>query len=176
MSFTTKPGRPGLSGSNEATGSRARVVGGAVGVALLGWVAVGPLAGVDLAVRTGSPGSTPQHVGPAWVLAISLLVALAAWGVLAVVERRSRQGRRTWTILALVVLVVSLSGPLTAGVTASAKVALALLHVAVAGVLIPLLGRTARSAEAFPARTGTEHHANRLNDRDRAALGASVRV
>ena len=57
-------------------------------------------------------------------------------------ERRAARARRIWTGIAFVVVVLSLSLPLTAGITMSSKVALALMHVAVAAVLIPGLRRS----------------------------------
>jgi hypothetical protein len=44
-----------------------------------------------------------------------------------------------------VVLVLSLTGPLTAGTTTTSKVALAGMHLAVAAVLVPLLARSTRA-------------------------------
>ena len=68
----------------------------------------------------------------------------AAWALLAVLEHRARHPRRAWTITAGSVLAVSLAGPLTAGQGAAAIVALACMHLATGGVLIPVLRRTAR--------------------------------
>jgi hypothetical protein len=44
--------------------------------------------------------------------------------------------------VAIVVVLLSLGGPLTSGTTAAAKVTLALMHLAVAAVLIPVLRRS----------------------------------
>jgi hypothetical protein len=133
---------------------RAVAVGAAIGVALGGWVLAAPLAGVDLAVRMG-PGAAAQQVGVVSVLVVSLLVALAGWALLAVLERRLRHGRRTWTVLASIVLVLSLAGPLSAATTVAATVALIGMHVVVAAVLMVLLlragGGPAQRAGGSPA-------------------------
>jgi hypothetical protein len=62
-------------------------------------------------------------------------------------ERRTPHGLAVWTTVALVVTIASLSLPAVAGITAAAATALALMHLAVAAVLIPALRRSA-------ARTG----------------------
>lgn len=138
-----KPDRSAVTGATSGTAGGVMAVGGAVCAALLGWVVAGPLAGVDLAVRPGSATSAPQHVGAATVLVVSLLVSLAGWGLFAVLRHRSSHGRAIWTGVALAVLVLSVFGPLTGGVTTAAKVALVALHLAVAAVLIPSLRRLA---------------------------------
>lgn len=143
MSVTMIKTRPrSATGGRPRAGGRVLAAGTAAAAALVGWVVAGPIAGVDLAVRIGSAATAPQHIGLASVLVVSLLAAMAAWGMLAVLERRTKHGRRIWTVLALVLLVFSLSGPLTGGITVAAKVALALLHLTVAAVLIPMLLRT----------------------------------
>ncbi|GIF46364.1 hypothetical protein DFJ67_4979 [Asanoa ferruginea] len=111
----------------------AAVVGATVVAAELVFLAVHEAAGVDLAVRSGG---TVTHVGAAAVAAVSLLVALAAWGLLALLQRMSARGRRIWTIVATVIFVVSLLGPLGAE-TAGATLGLAALHLIVAAVVIP---------------------------------------
>jgi hypothetical protein len=96
------------------------------------FVAVHHAAGVDLAVSTGS---TVTHVGATLVAVVSLLVALAAWGLLALLQRFTARGRRIWTILATVVTAVSLLGPL-GGESTGATLGLAALHLVVAAVVI----------------------------------------
>ena len=63
---------------------RALAVLGATAAALAVWVVAVPLAGVDLAARTGA---TEQPVGPGAVAVSALLAGLAAWALLAVLER-----------------------------------------------------------------------------------------
>ncbi len=118
---------------------RALAVAATVAVTLAGWAVAGPLAGVRLAVRSGD---TTRIVGPAAVAVVSLVVALAAWGLLAVLERMTRRARGLWTGIALAVLVLSLAGPL-GGASTAATVSLVCLHLAAGAVLIPLLARTA---------------------------------
>jgi hypothetical protein len=78
--------------------------------------------------------------------------ALAAWALLALLERLTARARTIWTIVAVVVLVASLGTPLLgSGVTAANRAVLELLHLAVGAVLIPALRRTAASPSGRPA-------------------------
>lgn len=142
---TTRTSTP-TNGSRTGSRRRTRVmaVAGAALAALAVWAIADPVAGVDLTVRQG-PDATPQEVGPAAIVLVSVLAGLAAWGLLAVLERLRSGARRTWTVLAVVVLVLSLTGPVTAGTTTTSKVALAGMHLAVAAVLVPLLARSTRA-------------------------------
>ena len=128
-------------GRRPGAGRRARALAviATVAVTLAGWAVAGPLAGVRLVVRSGD---TSRTVGPTSVAVASLAVGLAAWGLLALLERVSRRARGIWTGIALAVLVLSLAGPL-GGATTAATVSLVCLHLAAAAVLIPLLARTA---------------------------------
>ncbi len=107
------------------------VGGGAPAVGTLVWVIAHPLLGIDL--RTGS-GAHPTTVGLPSVIVVSIVVATAGYAL-----RRMLSGRanatRTWTVIAAVVLLLSLLGPLGAR-TAAAGVALAALHLAVGGTVI----------------------------------------
>jgi hypothetical protein len=67
--------------------------------------------------------------------------SLAGWGLLALLEKRTTRARTIWTGVAILVLVASLSLPLAAGTTTSTKVALSVMHLAVAAVLISALRR-----------------------------------
>jgi Family of unknown function (DUF6069) len=117
--------------------ARALGVGGAVVAAVAVWVVAVPLLGLHLIIRFGN--GSPQTIGVDFVIGASLIGSLLGWGLLALLETRTTRARRIWTVLAIAVLLVSLSLPLSAGVAASTKAALALMHVAIAAVLIPTL-------------------------------------
>lgn len=125
--------------TDHASRIRALGVAGAVLAAVAVWAIAVPLLGAHLTIRFGTGAA--QDVGIGYVVGASLVASLAAWGLLALLERRTARARSVWTGVAVVVLVVSLSLPLTAGTTTSATTALALMHVAVAAVLIPTLRR-----------------------------------
>lgn len=112
---------------------RAITVVAAVASALLLWTVDGPWAGLDLAVRQGD---TTQHIGPAAVALTALVAGLAAWGLLALLERTVRRPVRTYRIIASIVLLLSLAGPLGSGVGTSSRLVLLAMHVTVGTALI----------------------------------------
>ena len=95
-------------------------------------------AGIDLVVRTGGGTSEVNLVS---VVVTSLVVALAGAALLRLFERRTANGLRSWTIVAICVWAVSLLGPLSA-TTVSAGVVLAALHLVVGAVVVLGLRRT----------------------------------
>jgi hypothetical protein len=120
---------------------RARALGvvGAVVAAVTVWAVAVPVLGIELTFRFGN--TAPQNVVFWAVVGFTLGASLAGWGILAALERRMSNARETWTAVALVVLVASLGLPLAAGTTISSQIALAMMHLAAAGVLIPTLRR-----------------------------------
>jgi Family of unknown function (DUF6069) len=117
--------------------TRALSIGGAVMAAVAVWVVAVPLLGLHLMVRFGN--GTLETVGVDLVVGASLIASLLGWGLLAILERRTARARTIWTVIAIAVLLVSLSLPLSTGTTASTRAALAMMHVVVAAVLIPAL-------------------------------------
>ncbi|TDD30131.1 hypothetical protein E1218_02275 [Kribbella turkmenica] len=67
-------------------------------------------------------------------------------GLLAVLERRTVNARKVWTVVAVTACVLSLGSPLTSGIGAGARVGLAALHLVVGAAVILGLRRTALSA------------------------------
>jgi predicted permease len=124
--------------------TRALSVAGAVLAAAAVWAVAVPLSGTHLLIRFGSGAA--QSVGIEYVVGASLAASLAGWGLLSLLERRTARARRIWTGIAIVVVVLSLGLPVTAGTTMSSKVALALMHVAVAAVLIPSMRRSSAAS------------------------------
>ncbi|MDA0563032.1 DUF6069 family protein [Streptomonospora sp. S1-112] len=122
------------------TRDRALAVAGAVAAVLVLWVVGVPLLGLDLVVE--QPGQAPLQITVVAVVVMSLVPALLGWALLAVLERFTRHARTVWTAAALVVLAVSFLPFLNATAGTGTLVVLALMHVAVAAVLIPVLWRT----------------------------------
>jgi hypothetical protein len=118
--------------------TRPRAVVSALAATLAIWLIAHALAGVDLTVRSGA-GDDVQQIGPASIAVASLLAGLAAWGLLAMLERVARRPRMTWTVIACTTLVLSLAGPIALGQTNSAIATLTCMHLAAAGILIPTL-------------------------------------
>jgi hypothetical protein len=131
---------PNMTSSTAAM--RALTVLAAVVATLSIWAVEALLLGIDLRARP-VPGAPPVVVGPLAIAFVTLLAGLVAWGLLAVLERLTSRVQTVWVIVAVVVLLISLGGPLGGGVTVMAAVGLACMHVAAAAVLIPLLPRSA---------------------------------
>ena len=121
--------------------TRTLAVPGAAAAALAVWVVAESLTGIDLTVRMGASASV-RPIGPIAVVLATVLASLAGWALLAALERLTPRARSAWTLVALVVLVLSLAGPLGGGTTTAAKTALACMHMAAAAVLIPMLARS----------------------------------
>ncbi|ACZ85521.1 DUF6069 family protein [Streptosporangium roseum] len=114
-------------------------VAGAPAAALAVWALAVPVAGTTPTVRMGT-GTQP--VEPGSVLVVSLLVGLAGWALLTVLERFASRPGRIWTIVALAVLVLSLLGPFGSAVGIPTMLVLILMHLVVGIVLV--LGLTPR--------------------------------
>ncbi|MGH8915074.1 MAG: DUF6069 family protein [Acidimicrobiia bacterium] len=130
--------------ARRARGGRLRAVVAAVLAAGAGWTVVEVLGGVDLRAPAFDGSGAGQDVGLVAVVLTSLVASLSAWGLLAVLERYLVRARRIWTVLVLTGFVISLGGPMSGtGIDATDRALLAVLHLIVAAVLIPLLYRTA---------------------------------
>lgn len=121
---------------------RALTVGAAAAAAVLvQLVATGAL-GIDLVAATGE--DVTRTVGAGDVLVAALVAGAGGWAVLALVERVTPHARAVWASVAVVVLAISLVGPLTMA-SGAAAAALVALHLVVGAVLIPgLSGPTRR--------------------------------
>lgn len=119
----------------------AAVVGAAVAAVVL-WTAAVQIAGVDLQVDMGG---TTEVVDLRAVATVALGSGLLGWALLALLERRVRRAATAWTVVALVVTLLSLVGPLTSARNTAAGAVLVGLHLVVAAVLIPVLRRTSPS-------------------------------
>jgi hypothetical protein len=125
----------------RALRSRSLAVISALAATLAVWLVAHTLAGVDLAVRSGSTGSDVTQVGAASVVLVTLLVSLAACGLRAALERLATRPRRVWNAIASATLLLSLVGPIALAQTSTATAGLVSMHLAAAGVLIPALAR-----------------------------------
>ncbi len=84
---------------------------------------------------------------------VALLASLMGWGLLAALERfGARRARAIWTGVAAAVLAVSFLPFTGDGMDGGTRLSLALMHLAVAAVLIPGLGGTSPRAGAGVAR------------------------
>ena len=117
----------------------------AAGAAAVVWVG-GTVAGVDVAVRSGS---SSRDVGLLSVVVNAVVVGAAGAGLLSILERRTPGARRVWTAVAMAVWVVSLAGPAGAR-TVPAGLTLAAIHLVVGAVVI--IGLRRRHADRVTNR------------------------
>ncbi len=145
---STSPSRP-LHDPRRTTARRrlARVlaVAAATAAALLAWTLFAIAFDVGLVARRGSG---LVQVGAGEVVATTAVVGLLGWLLLAGLERWTSRARRTWTVVAVLVCLLSLAGPAVSATSSGARAALLVLHAVVAVVLIALLPR--------PVRPGSE--------------------
>ncbi|MGC4807715.1 DUF6069 family protein [Micromonospora sp. DT233] len=115
----------------------------AIAVATVVTVAIWLIArALDVSLAVGS-GDTRQEVGVGAVIAATVVAGLAGWALLALLERLTAAGRTIWTVIAVLVLLVSLLGPL-GGDSTGAKATLAAMHLAAAAVIIPAFRSSSR--------------------------------
>ena len=128
---------------SRATRVRSRLVAVALSVvaALVVWV-IATLLGTELEVTSPLVGTLT--IDALLVIVSVIPLALAAWGVLALLERFTPRARTIWTIVASAVLVLSLPALALLDATLGTKVALAFMHLATGLTLILLLRRGAR--------------------------------
>lgn len=112
------------------------------------WALAVPVGGLALAVD----GRT---IGPAAV-GLSALVGGAAASLLLVLLGRTRRGLARWSVLAIAVLILSLVTPALAGASGIVLAVLDLMHLAVGGVLILGLRRSAVTRTAGERTVSTE--------------------
>ncbi|HEY6469739.1 MAG TPA: DUF6069 family protein [Candidatus Dormibacteraeota bacterium] len=135
MATTTRTYRSAATSSTLRT--RALGVAGAIIAAVAVWAIEASVLGLHLDIRFGTGAA--QTIGVGFIVGATLFASLLGWGVLTLLERRTLHARAIWTAMAVVVVLASLTLPLTAGTTTSTKIALVAMHLAVGAVLIPAL-------------------------------------
>ncbi len=137
--------------SQTTAGTRQKIrVLAVIGAALAALVVWGVAKALVADLRQPSFGSgDPQHLSAGFVIVAALVGSLLAWAVVALLERLLENPRRVWSIVAPLALLISFGGPLSGhGISGDNRLALALMHVAVAAVVIPLYWRTAPESAA----------------------------
>jgi hypothetical protein len=119
-------------------GRRAGAVLGALAAVLVVWV-IGHLVGVTPPDVRMTPSGTVQQVGLPSIVVTCLLAGIVAVLLVSALERLTRHPRRDWVVVSIVLLLLSLLGPLGAAATAQAGLFLLCMHLAAAAVLIPTL-------------------------------------
>jgi len=124
---------------------RLMFVAAAVVGAVVVW-GIATAAGVKL-LQPAQGTATPMELGVGMVIFASAFATLAGWGLLALLEKFVGNPRRTWTIVAVIFLVLSFGGPLTGtGVTTANRLVLLAMHIVVGAIFIPLMARSAHGS------------------------------
>ena len=126
---------------------RALIAGAATLAPVVVWVPA-RIAGADFKVHMS--GQPPMGITLPLVLVTALLAALAGWALLAILERFTGRARMMWTGAALMALVASFVPVATVETAGGVRLTLALMHLAVAVVLIPGLRATTIRSTADP--------------------------
>ncbi|MFJ8633011.1 DUF6069 family protein [Streptomyces sp. NPDC093568] len=114
------------------------------------WLVTDPLLGHRIRI---TDGDQTLDIGAAPVAVVALLASLSGWALLATLERFApRHARSIWTGMAAAVLAVSFLPFTGDGMDGGTRASLALMHLAVAAVLIPGLGGRAPGADAGASR------------------------
>lgn len=122
---------------------RATAVVAAVAVAAAAWILIELVAGFDLRGPVFDGSSANLDIGLLIVMFSTAIPTLLGWGLLALLERWTTRLRRIWTMVAIVVFILSLAQPLSGtGVGVTDRLLLELFHVLVAAVYIPLMRRS----------------------------------
>ncbi|WP_210594172.1 DUF6069 family protein [Streptomyces sp. GESEQ-35] len=117
---------------------------------VLVWLVADPLLEHRLRI---ADGEQTLDIGAVPVAVVALLASLSGWGLLAALERfGARRARAIWTGVAGAVLAVSFLPFTGDGMDDGTRVSLALMHLAVAAVLIPGLGSRSPGVGAAAAR------------------------
>jgi hypothetical protein len=122
-----------MASTTRPTRARALTVAAAVAAAVLGWALLAPVAGLDLTVTVGTG---QQRLGVVAVIAATLVTGLVGWGLRALLDRLTGRARTVWTVIATIVLALSLLGPVGSAVGGGTVAALIGLHLLVGLVLL----------------------------------------
>jgi hypothetical protein len=99
--------------------------------------------GIDVRQPAFGASSQAPDMTAAPIVLAGVVSGLAAWLVLALLERITRHARGVWRVFATVALVASLGGPLSGqGIGVASQLVLVLMHLLVGAALIVLLPRT----------------------------------
>jgi hypothetical protein len=132
-----------VTASASLSTTRLRIVGFAVGGAVLATALLWTTAqALDIELRIDPRnGRPPGVISLPFAATLTLIVSLLGWGTRALLDRWTERAAVVWTGLALLVLVASFLPLLGVEATGGAKTIMALMHLAVAAILIPAFSR-----------------------------------
>ena len=150
--FRGTPAQPNPAQPNPAR-RRSLAVAGAVGAAVVLWIVGFALLGLAPVVGAGDQ---EQQVTLASAAVVPLLAGAAAWGLLALLERRTARALRIWRITGWTFLAVSLLGPLGLALAPGTLAVLVAMHVAVGTILMLGLPVPHAASAAYSGKNPSE--------------------
>jgi hypothetical protein len=136
----------------QRRGIRALAIVGGAAAALVVWALAKYLFDAELRGGAQPGGSNLVDIQPVHVIVSTVMWTAVGWALLAILERFTGRARTIWTWVAVAGLLVSFVSPLVAAnMTDGTKLALSVMHVAVAAVVIPVFVRTSRDARGRAA-------------------------
>lgn len=126
-------------------GARIALAGMAVAIAAAAgvWLVARYGAGVALRTPAFNTAGRPSTLTIGFVVVVAAVASLAGWGTVTLIGWLARRPRRTWITTGIAATVVSLSAPLSGhGITATERLALVCMHLAVAAAVVPVLAVT----------------------------------
>ena len=74
------------------------------------WAVAVPVLGIDIQAADGERAGATRGIGLTMILAASTVAALAGWALLAVLRRTTRRAQPISTVVAVIILRVSMAG------------------------------------------------------------------
>ncbi|GAA1675252.1 DUF6069 family protein [Fodinicola feengrottensis] len=97
--------------------------------------------GVEFAITDPGPSQLPHFFSMPEIMILTVVIGLAGWGTLALLERISRHGRAIWAVLGAVVLLLSYVPIGMETATGGTRIMLGVIHTLVAVGLFTMLRR-----------------------------------
>jgi hypothetical protein len=120
--------------------SRAATVVGAVALTTVSFL-IARAAGADFTITDPAENAVPYTFQPADIAVVTTFISVLGWVTLAALERWTRQPRKIWSILAVIVVLLSFVPIWVERATTETRIGLVVVHLAVAVGLLPLLRR-----------------------------------
>jgi Family of unknown function (DUF6069) len=140
--------------SQESSSHRCLIRAAAVCGAALTTTAIfliGRAAGADFTITDPGQGKIPHTFVAVEIATVTAVIGLLGWVVLAALERWTQRPRKIWSVLALVVVALSLVPIWIERADTDTRIGLAVIHIAVAVALLPLLRTASDRSGVRPA-------------------------
>jgi hypothetical protein len=96
-------------------------------------------AGADFTITDPGEGKVPHTFVATEIAMVTVVIGLFGWATLAVLERWTSRAHRIWTVLAVVIVLLSMPPIWIERATTSTRIGLVIVHLVVGLALLPLL-------------------------------------